>query len=110
MKNATDLLHDCQQKSNRPRASRADGMARDLIQLLADHYSDSSAIRAIWQRAGGRVGEVENIARPQDLWQHLWQRSTHGAAATPTNLLLAALEDLPGNILLQQYLAEWQNN
>lgn len=109
MKNATDLLPARQQKLISPPASGTAGMARDLIQLLADTYSDSSAIRAIWQRAGGRAGEVENIARPQDLWQHLWQRSTDGAAATPSNLLREALEDLPGNVLLKQYLAEWQN-
>ena len=77
---------------------------RDLIHVLADEYPDVSDARALWERAGGKAGEVENIPRPRDLWQRLWIRSIQGASVRPAALLEAALEDLPNNAVLSHYL------
>jgi nucleoside phosphorylase len=88
-----------------PRADRPGlELPRDLILVLAEEYPDVKDARALWVRAGGKASEVENISRPQDLWQRLWMRSTHGAAVRPEALLGAALEDLPGNTVLLHYL------
>lgn len=76
------------------------GLPRELIQALAEEYSDVRDARALWERAGGKGSEVENIPRPRDLWQRLWVRSTQGASARPAALLRAALEDLPHNTVL----------
>jgi hypothetical protein len=72
--------------------------------MLAEEYPDVKDARALWMRAGGKTSEVENISRPQDLWQRLWMRSTQGASVRPEALLRAALEDLPGNMVLLRYL------
>lgn len=77
----------------------------DLIRTLAEQYPDAQSVRAIWVRAGGRASEVENIARPEDLWQRLWSLSMQGAAVRPQALLAAAREDLPLNAVLAQYAA-----
>jgi nucleoside phosphorylase len=107
MKQAVDLIPNRQAKSS---GSKTDSsIPLDLIRLLADTYPEFANARAIWQRAGGRVSEVENIGRPQDLWQNLWLRSTQGAAARPENILSAVLVDLPGNELIKEYLAVWQS-
>lgn len=79
-------------------------LPRDLIQTLAEEYPDVRDARALWVRAGGKESEVENISRPQDLWQRLWLRSTQGASVRPAALLRAALEDLPNNLVLMQHL------
>jgi nucleoside phosphorylase len=77
----------------------------DLIEVLAENYPDVRDARALWERAGGKSTEVENIPRARDLWQRLWIRSTQGASVRPAELLKAALEDLPNNTVLIRYLS-----
>ncbi|HYH96084.1 effector-associated domain EAD1-containing protein [Hyalangium sp.] len=72
----------------------------DLIHVLAEEYPDVRDARAVWERAGGKASEVENISRPRDLWQRLWVRSMQGASARPAALLRSALADLPRNSVL----------
>lgn len=83
---------------------------RDLIEFLAETYPETRDARALWQRAGGRAAEVENIPRSFDLWQNLWRRSNQGAAARPEAILLAVREEYPGNALIAQYLAAYSAN
>jgi len=79
-------------------------LPRDLIAVLAEEYPDVRDARALWQRAGGKASEVENMPRPFDLWQRLWQRSRQGALARPEMIVQAALDDLPDNAVLLHYL------
>lgn len=90
-----------------------DGMSRpmavlpmDLIDALAEEYPDVRDARALWERAGGRGSEVENVPRPRDLWQRLWVRSTKGASVRPVALLRAALEDLPNSPAIIRHLKQ----
>lgn len=110
LRDAADLLP--QQKpptalaSAKPSSSSAiNNIPSDLIDVLAEEYPDVQYARALWQRAGGKASDVENITRPRDLWQRLWLRSTQGASARPEKLLQAALDDLPDNAVIHQYLA-----
>lgn len=80
-------------------------LPRDLLEFLAENYPDVRDARALWQRAGGRAAEVENISRPFDLWQALWRRSVQGAAAQPKVLLREVLQDYPGNAVVAHYLS-----
>ncbi len=80
-------------------------LPRDLLEFLADNYPDVRDARALWQRAGGRGAEVENISRPFDLWQNLWRRSVQGAAAQPKALLCEVQQDYPGNSVVAHYLS-----
>ncbi|MEZ4449114.1 MAG: effector-associated domain EAD1-containing protein [Nannocystaceae bacterium] len=80
------------------------GMPDDLIRALAEEYPDVRDARALWERAGGKISDVENITRPRDLWQRLWARSTQGAAVRPVALLRAALADTPENPTILHYL------
>lgn len=82
-------------------------LPRDLIHVFAEEYPDVRDARALWVRAGGAASEVENIPRPQDLWQRLWLRSTQGASVRPAVLLRAALDDLPDNPVLIHHLQRW---
>jgi hypothetical protein len=72
-----------------------DGIPHDLIEVLADEYPDVRDARALWERAGGRAGDVEQVGRPRDLWQRLWLRAANGAVVRPVELLQAVLRDLP---------------
>ncbi|OYY94013.1 MAG: hypothetical protein B7Y41_08750 [Hydrogenophilales bacterium 28-61-23] len=85
-------------------------LPRDLIEFLASAYPEVRDARALWERSGGRALEVENIARPFDLWQNLWRRSNQGAVAQPEAILRAVREDYPGNALIAQYLAAYSAN
>ncbi|MCY1005808.1 TIR domain-containing protein [Nannocystis pusilla] len=76
----------------------------ELIQTLAEAYPDVRDARAVWVRAGGKASDVENIARPRDLWQRLWLQSRQGAAVRPAALLRAALDDLPNNTVLLEHI------
>jgi hypothetical protein len=73
---------------------------RDLIAILAQEYPDVRDARAVWVRAGGSTGDVENNPRPRDLWQARWGRSIRGASVRPAALLRAALDDLPNNTVI----------
>ncbi len=77
----------------------------ELIEVFAEEYPDVGDARSLWERAGGKKSEVEQISRPRDLWQRLWIRSTQGASVRPGTLLKAALVDLPNNAVLLRYLA-----
>ncbi len=110
LRNAADLLPvKCMPTSlaaaGHPASSSVDNIPTDLINVLAEEYPDVQHARALWQRAGGKVSDVENISRPRDLWQRLWQHSMQGASVRPEKLLQAALEDLPDNAVLRQHLS-----
>jgi nucleoside phosphorylase len=110
LRNAADLLPEQNKpaglaSANLSSPSSVHNIPTDLINVLAEEYPDVQHARALWQRAGGRASDVENLARPRDLWQRLWQRSVQGALARPEVLLQSALEDLPDNAVLHQYLA-----
>jgi nucleoside phosphorylase len=79
-------------------------LALDLIDTLAELYPDVSNARSLWIRAGGKSRDVENIPRPRDLWQRLWQRCCQGAAVTPQALLVTALDEFPGNLIIIAYI------
>ncbi len=76
----------------------------DLIDTLAELYPDVSNARYLWERAGGKGRDVENIPRPRDLWQRLWQRCCQGAEVTPQSLLTAALDEFPGNVVITTHI------
>ena len=80
-----------------------------LIKELAEEYPDIGDARALWKRAGGKAYEIENIARPRDLWQRIWQKSTLGANVTPLALLSAVEIDLPNNNVILFFLAQYRN-
>jgi len=76
----------------------------DLIDTLSELYPDVSNARSLWSRAGGTGRDVENIPRPRDLWQRLWQRCCQGSAVTPHALLEAALNEFPGNAVIKTHI------
>jgi len=76
----------------------------DLIDILAELYPDTTSARSIWVRAGGSNRDVENIARPRDMWQRLWRQSCQGAVVKPQSLLAAVLEEYPGNETVTTHL------
>lgn len=88
-----------------PTSSPLPLLPRDLLDFLAENYPDVRDARALWQRAGGRAAEVENIPRAFDLWQNLWRRSVQGAAARPKALLHEVRQDYPGNAVVAHYLS-----
>jgi hypothetical protein len=84
------------------RASRPD---RRVVDTFAELYPDPAGVRSIWQRAGGRVGDVPHgTERPRDLWWELWRQSLLGGSARPTRLLQEALHDAPDNAVLKEAL------
>jgi nucleoside phosphorylase len=91
--------------ANAPHGAPKTGLPLDLIQALAELYPDVRDARALWERAGGRRSEVEDVPRPVDLWQRLWGRSMNGASVLPEALLQAALADHPNNKILADHLA-----
>lgn len=87
--------------------SKLDGTkSRDLIHELADLYPDMQDIRSVWERAGGKVSDIENLPRPRDLWQRIWGRCNKGAAVKPRQLLLAVIQDYPENEVFTHALKE----
>ncbi|AUX28369.1 uncharacterized protein SOCE836_004390 [Sorangium cellulosum] len=82
------------------------GLPLALVRELAELYPDVRDARAVWERAGGRRSEVEDVSRPADLWQRLWGRSTRGASVRPEALLRAALVDNPNNKILADHLTQ----
>ena len=82
---------------------------RDLIAQLAELFPSASEIRALWERAGGKASDIESIQKPRDLWQLLWKRTMQGAAVSPSALLSAALEEYPGNPVINYHLEALPN-
>lgn len=78
---------------------------RGLINTLAEFYPDVAQVRALWERAGGRVGDIENNPRPRDLWQRVLRISTQGAVVSPIALLDEVHADYPDNGVINEHLA-----
>ncbi|NDV17803.1 phosphorylase [Pseudodesulfovibrio sp. JC047] len=102
LRQSKDLLQP--PASRTPPVASGSEVPVDLIEILAEEYPDTRDARSVWERAGGRKGEVENNPRPKDLWQRLWNKSIQGASVTPKKLLQAALDDLPNNPTLLKHL------
>lgn len=82
------------------------GFPLNIIRELAELYPSVGDARALWERAGGRRSEVEDVPRPVDLWQRLWGNSARGAGVQPVTLLRAALDDHPNNTTLTEHWAQ----
>lgn len=104
---STDLLPSAPVWSTPVQSHALSGVPLDLIDALADLYPETGQARAVWERAGGKASEVENVSRPQDLWQRLWLRSTRGASVKPAMLLQTVATDSPLNEVIQRHLANW---
>ena len=107
LKMSMDLLPDKTILNSSAKSLATSGVPMELINTLAELYPESGQARAVWERAGGKGSEVENVSRPQDLWQRLWLRSTRGASVRPSMLLQAAATDAPFNEVIQNHLANW---
>ena len=105
----TDLLPAAistanQRHSNIVNADTMQFTTEQLINVLAEEYPDVRDARSLWQRAGGKPYEIENISRPRDLWLKVWQKSTQGASVRPAQLLTEAASELPNNDLISYFL------
>jgi hypothetical protein len=78
---------------------------RQVVEAFAELYPSPLQARALWQRAGGRIGDVPHAERPRDMWFDLWRQSLLGGPARPERLLQEALEDAPENAVLREALA-----
>lgn len=107
LKMSMDLLPGTAVSSAPVESAAVAGVPLDLIEILAELYPEVGQARAIWERAGGKGSEVENVSRPQDLWQRLWLRSTRGASVRPGMLLQVVKTDAPFNEVIQRHLANW---
>jgi len=77
---------------------------RALVEFFAANYPTLMAIRGIWERAGGRAGDlIVGSERAIDIWSDLWQRAEQGAV-NPVALVREALIQFPGNPELLKYL------
>ena len=94
--------------ANKLPLSTASYTDKDLIDILSEEYPDVRDARAVWVRAGGKGAELENIARPKDMWQKVWLRSNQGASVTPNKLLISVASDLPNNSIINHYLSLYQ--
>jgi nucleoside phosphorylase len=103
LRGAADLLQNRIMGTTQDSAPKTN-LPLDLIRTLAEAYPDVGDARALWERAGGKASDVENISRPQDLWQRLWLRSVQGAAVRPVALLQTVLQDQPNNAVVIRYL------
>lgn len=104
LRDAADLIPGRETTATKDMGASPNEIPQDLIEVLANEYPDVSDARALWERAGGKKSEVDNIPRPRDLWQRLWIRSTQGASVRPNALLKVALVDLPNNAVLLRHL------
>lgn len=107
LKMSMDLLPDTAVLSTPVARPAVSGVPLDLIDILSELYPEPGQARAVWERAGGKGSEVENVSRPQDLWQRLWLRSTRGASVRPGMLLQVVTTDAPFNEVIQRHLAAW---
>lgn len=109
LKMSMDLLPGVVSPNNRVETPATSDIPMDLIDTLANLYSEAGQARGVWERAGGKGSDVENVSRPQDLWQRLWLRSIRGASVRPGMLLRVVASDSPHNEVIQKYLTIWSN-
>jgi len=111
LRNASDLYQGKRTNIMKDGAKNYDKtvLPMDLIEVLAELYPGIQDARSLWERAGGKASEVENISRPKDLWQKMWKLSTHGSIVTPVNLIKAASDEAPGNTVLAEYKAAYES-
>jgi len=96
--------------SNPPLTELTQTQEQQLIEVLVTEYATQKSARLIWQRAGGRPGQVDiDSEDAADLWRSLWRKAKNGAIK-PTALIEAAQEKYPDNDVLKECLAQLRGN
>lgn len=115
MRHSVDLLHgtsnvpareSTEDKAKSLSSPANSGFPRDLIDFLSESYPSHDDARAIWVRAGGKVGQVPIMNRSFDTWQRMWTLTQQGSSVSSVSLLSEVKHDFPNNPILNRYLSQ----
>jgi hypothetical protein len=87
-----------------------DELDKAVLSQLATRWPDVAAARALWQSAGGRPSDVQTITDPTALWFEQWSRAASGDRVNRLSLVETAMETLPRNQALLDWLAKAAGN
>ncbi|MDA5133624.1 5'-methylthioadenosine/S-adenosylhomocysteine nucleosidase family protein [Psychrobacter sp. ANT_H3] len=76
----------------------------DIVRLLAELYPDFDETQVLWERAGGKLSDLENKSRPYTRWHTIWKKVNQGSEVTPKALLQIIQKDNPQHIAIKSLL------
>ncbi|WP_201512604.1 5'-methylthioadenosine/S-adenosylhomocysteine nucleosidase family protein [Psychrobacter alimentarius] len=80
----------------------------DVVRLLAELYPDFDETQILWERAGGKLSDLENRSRPYSRWHVIWKKVNQGSAVTPKALLQIVQKDNPQHSAIESLLNTYQ--
>ena len=81
----------------------------DVVCLLAELYPDFDETQVLWERAGGKLSDLENRSRPYNRWHVIWKKVNQGSQVTPQALLQIIQKDNPQHIAIKSLLNAYQS-
>lgn len=76
----------------------------DVVLLLAELYPNFDETQLLWERAGGKLSDLENKSRPYTRWHTIWKKVNQGSEVTPKALLQIVQKDNPENLAIRSLL------
>lgn len=76
----------------------------DIVRLLAELYPDFDETQVLWERAGGKLSDLENKSRPYTRWHTIWKKVNQGSEVTPKALLQIIQKDNPQHSAIEALL------
>lgn len=81
----------------------------DIVRLLAELYPDFDETQVLWERAGGKLSDLENRSRPYNRWHVIWKKVNQGSQVTPQALLQIIQNDNPQHLAIKSLLDAYQS-
>ncbi|MEZ7519415.1 hypothetical protein QO187_13695, partial [Psychrobacter sp. Arc9] len=81
----------------------------DIVRLLAELYPDFDETQVLWERAGGKLSDLENKSRPYTRWHTIWKKVNQGSEVTPKALLQIIQKDNPQCIAIKSLLKAYHS-
>lgn len=80
----------------------------DVVRLLAELYPDFDETQVLWERAGGKLSDLESKSRPYTRWHNIWKKVKQGSEVTPKALLQIVQKDNPQHSAIKSLLNAYQ--
>ena len=80
----------------------------DVVRLLAELYPDFDETQVLWERAGGKLSDLESKSRPYTRWHNIWKKVKQGSEVTPKALLQIVQKDNPQHSAIESLLNAYQ--
>lgn len=109
LRNSESLFTSKPNKLSEIESNNMDMDSDDIVRLLAELYPNFDETQVLWERAGGKLSDLENKSRPYIRWHTIWKKVNQGSEVTPKALLQIIQKDNPQHTAIKSLLNAYQS-